>query len=167
MKQLITLLAIFSCALSYSQNVGIGTQTPQNKLHLIDTTTPVKDPLRVEKMQPQQTGDTSILVANPDSGIVRLISPTDLKVVLGVGHFYDTTEQATNDTWFDGRTIYTRVIIYANTGGPGTLVSLPNPGGTAGAVTNSFFGVNGYIINQHHLLSFNGAFGYKTYWYVR
>ena len=52
-------------------NFGINISSPTNKFHLIDNGS---DPMRIEGLNNAQTNDTSVLVTNPTSGVVRHIS---------------------------------------------------------------------------------------------
>ena len=65
---LITFFFLFSTG-SFSQNIGISTATPTNKLHILDTGLN-SDPIRIETLQLAQLGDTHVLVSNT-SGVVR------------------------------------------------------------------------------------------------
>lgn len=71
MKKVIALL-IFALTVSsniFSQNVGIGTTTPSNTLHVVPVT-PGSDPLRVEGLQ-IFTNETSVFAVNPTTGVVK------------------------------------------------------------------------------------------------
>ncbi|MEM8896944.1 MAG: hypothetical protein AAGC85_02525 [Bacteroidota bacterium] len=66
-------MGIISVLPAYSQNTGIGTRNPKNTLHIIpDINSPTRDPIRIERLQLFQSGkDTTVLVCDPDSGVVR------------------------------------------------------------------------------------------------
>ncbi|MEM6800531.1 MAG: hypothetical protein AAF696_03955 [Bacteroidota bacterium] len=58
---------------SHAQNTGIGTLTPKNTLHIsTQLDNPIKDPIRIDSLQAYQSSmDTTFLVVNPDSGVLR------------------------------------------------------------------------------------------------
>ncbi|MEM6316046.1 MAG: tail fiber domain-containing protein [Bacteroidota bacterium] len=66
---LIILISIFSNRIM-AQNVGINTTTPQNALH-VKTINSGDDPLRLELLQNAVANDTSFLVCDPATGVVR------------------------------------------------------------------------------------------------
>ncbi len=59
-----------------AQNVGVNQTAPTNSLH-VSPTAPGQDPIRVDGVQMYNIGDTSLLMINPTSGLVRYINPTD------------------------------------------------------------------------------------------
>ena len=66
-------LLVFLCFQVNAQNTGIGTLNAKNTLHIKpQSDNPVRDPLRIDSLQSYQSlGDTTFLVVDPDSGIVR------------------------------------------------------------------------------------------------
>jgi hypothetical protein len=62
---------------TYAQNVGINEQNPSNTLH-VKPFSIGDEPLRVEGVQPQLLGDTALFIHNPNSGVVRYITLTNL-----------------------------------------------------------------------------------------
>ena len=70
-------LLLISCV-SFSQSIGIGTQNPKNKLHVIDGANPV----RFEGLQSFIPSDSAILITTSDSGVVRYITISELSVML-------------------------------------------------------------------------------------
>lgn len=71
MKKIISLLILALTVSSniFSQNVGIGTTSPTNTLHILPAT-PGSDPLRVEGLQ-IFTNETSVFAVNPTTGVVK------------------------------------------------------------------------------------------------
>jgi hypothetical protein len=61
----------------FGQNVGINEENPTHTLH-VKPFSSGDEPLRVEGVQPQLVGDTAIFIHNPNSGIVRYITLTNL-----------------------------------------------------------------------------------------
>ena len=64
----------------FAQNTGVGTPNPTHTLHIKPLEiNPVKDPIRIENLQPYNAHtDSMILVVNPDSGVVRVMSASAL-----------------------------------------------------------------------------------------
>jgi hypothetical protein len=56
-------------------NTGIGTIAPSNRLHIAGT----NNPIRLEGLQPTIANDTSILITNPTTGVVRYIHIDSIK----------------------------------------------------------------------------------------
>lgn len=84
------LFCLFLLCLVYgrSQNTGIGTTQAKNSLHIsAPADNPIKDPIRIDSLQPYlSAGDTTLLVCDPDSGVVRYM-PID-KLVAKSKIFY-------------------------------------------------------------------------------
>jgi hypothetical protein len=76
--QLLFALVLFSNALPLAaQFVGVNEQNPTHSLH-VKPLNPMDEPLRVEGVRAQVLGDTTLLILNPASGVVRYISLTNL-----------------------------------------------------------------------------------------
>ena len=58
----------------------MGTLNPKNTFHIVpDPSNPVKDPIRIDSLQLFQAGkDTTVLVCDPDSGVVRYMPLSSL-----------------------------------------------------------------------------------------
>ena len=66
-------LLLFSCYDAIAQNTGIGTFNAKNTLHVSrQPDNPIVDPVRIDSLQYyQSTSDTSFVVCDPDSGVLR------------------------------------------------------------------------------------------------
>ncbi len=88
MKNVLLLIVGILFALNgISQNVGIGTTTPTNTLHIKSTS---GDPLKIEGLQGFSPSETSVLVVDPNTGIVRhmpepLVGTDNQNLTLGAG----------------------------------------------------------------------------------
>lgn len=73
-------LSLFCFLFGNSQNTGIGTFNAKNTLHIAaQADNPVKDPIRIDSLQLYQSlGDTTFLVLDPDSGVVRYMPLNNL-----------------------------------------------------------------------------------------
>lgn len=85
MNPLKYLIATFIVAFIYAnvngQHVGIGQVTPTHTLHI----TPVNngdDPIRIDGLNYFNAADTSVLIMNSATGVVKYINPSDLKRLL-------------------------------------------------------------------------------------
>jgi len=91
-----TILAFTAIALfmahSVSGQVGIGTDNPQNTLHVVPEF-PNEDPLKIENLNEFMVGDSAFLVVDPESGIVRYLSKNDVVDFLGL----DLSSSGTNE----------------------------------------------------------------------
>ncbi len=67
----VLLLCILFAQESFAQ-VGIGTESPTNTLH-IKPTDPNEDPLRIENINKIMQGDSALLVLDPNTGVVRYL----------------------------------------------------------------------------------------------
>ncbi len=67
---------------AFGQNVGVGQSAPTNTLHITPTSS--SDPIRIDGLQLYGMADTSILMVNPTTGLVKYILPADLVRVLGL-----------------------------------------------------------------------------------
>jgi len=74
---IITFVFAFLCVVTFAQNVGINESNPTNSLHI----KPIvlgNHPLRIEGVQAYTIGDTSILVLNPATGVVKYMNASEL-----------------------------------------------------------------------------------------
>ena len=78
-KLLTTLMLTVASIYGFSQNLGVGTQNPKNKLHVVDAA----NPLRLEGLQNYIATDSAILITTADSGVVRYITIADLLTKMG------------------------------------------------------------------------------------
>ncbi len=85
MKRIGSLLGlIFIISNLLSQNVGVGTANPTNTLHV----KPINigaNPLKIEGLNTYSIGDTSILMINPTTGVVKYANTTDFISLLTSG----------------------------------------------------------------------------------
>ncbi len=66
----------------FAQNVGINQNTPTNSLHI----SPINvgdDPIRIDNMQAYASGDTTLLIIDNTTGIVRFVNKSDLSGMIG------------------------------------------------------------------------------------
>lgn len=84
MKKLVTLLVLGSFLPIYlfGQNVGVGQVSPTHTLHV--TPLSANDPLRIDGLKASGNADTTIMIVNHLTGVVKYITPTDLVRLLGV-----------------------------------------------------------------------------------
>ncbi len=88
MKKLLLLATgFFFVFSSFAQNVGIGTTIPTHTLHVLSTS---GDPLRIEGLQGFSPSETSVLVIDPNTGVVRhmplpMVGTDDQNLTLGIG----------------------------------------------------------------------------------
>ncbi len=76
-----TLICLLTASALLAQNVGINEPTPTNSLH-ISPTTPGDDPLRVDGLQTYTIGDTSLLIINTTTGVVKYINFSELSSII-------------------------------------------------------------------------------------
>ncbi len=75
-----------------AQNVGVNQPTPTHSLHV----SPVNsgdDPIRIDGINAYTVGDTSLLIIDNATGVVRYITLTDLVGVLGANGSFGTDDQ--------------------------------------------------------------------------
>jgi len=84
MKQiLVTLTMILVLTVSLeAQNVGINETNPQHALH-VKPVSPSADPIRIENLNYYMNSDTTVLVQDMATGIIRYMTFGDLKLQLG------------------------------------------------------------------------------------
>lgn len=75
-------MVLLSISQIYAQNVGIGQTTPTHTLHVTPLVSGM-DPLRIDGLNYFGAGDTSILIFNNNTGVVKYINPFDLKQMVG------------------------------------------------------------------------------------
>lgn len=91
-KILLLLILIFSYSFLKAQNVGINQSNPTNSLHV----NPINigdNPLRFEGLQPYSIGDTSLLIINNSTGVVKYITSNDLVTLISNGNGLGTDNQ--------------------------------------------------------------------------
>ena len=103
MKNIRTLIVLILISKSfYGQNVGVNQQNPTNSLHI----SPVifgNDPLRIDGLQEFNSGDTSILMVNTVTGIVKYINVLDFLSITSGGNIFDN--QSIDSLTLDGLTL--------------------------------------------------------------
>lgn len=148
--------AVFFTSVSIqAQNVGINQNAPTNSLHV----SPINsgdDPLRIDGMQSYVSGDTTLMIIDNTSGIVRYVDKSDLGGMLGNILFQNSTftdslnTYVTNNTGSDTDVDSARVVgntlqIFEN----GTMISadLTNVTGTT-YVGGTGIGISGNTITN-------------------
>jgi hypothetical protein len=102
MKTIILLTALLLLSsLSLAQNVGINQANPTNSLH-ISPVTLGNDPLRIDGVQTYSVGDTSLLMINTTTGIVKYINPTDFISIISGGAGLGSDDQNLDSLTLNG-----------------------------------------------------------------
>ena len=135
MKQYITIISLAIASSAIAQNVGINQNSPTNSLH-VSPITIGDNPIRIDNMQPYTSGDTTLLIIDAPSGIVRYVNKDDLGGMLG-----DVLFQ--NSTFLDSLT--THITNGSGTGGAGdqtigstaTDITLTNGGSVSFSTINA------------------------------
>lgn len=141
---LIFILIGISYSIGYGQNVGIGQTTPTNTLHV----TPQNagdDPVRIDGLNYFTPSDTSIVVIDNNTGLVRYIDPSDLKSILGVDFETGPGVTISGDTIFLDIVSGPGISIMGNTisnTAPDVPVAITGTGGSAVTGTYPNFNVN-------------------------
>ncbi len=112
MNQLkLIILALCLSTLGHAQNVGINQASPTHSLHI----SPINNgdnPLRIDGLQSYSIGDTSLLIINNSTGIVKYITSSDLGNLLG------TNNGGTDDQQLDSLTLNNYILTtYLEDGG--------------------------------------------------
>jgi len=140
MKKITLLTLVFAAGLSYGQNVGINQPNPTNSLH-ISPITIGDDPLRVDNMQAYTSGDTTLMIIDQTTGIVRYVDKSDLGGMIGNILFQNSTflDSLNNYVGGGGGTSYT-----AGTGIGITGTTINNTGDLSSSNEyNTGFQING------------------------
>ena len=90
----------------FAQNVGINQTNPTNSLH-ISPVTLGNDPLRIDGIQTYSIGDTSLLMINTTTGIVKYINPTDFISIISGGAGLGSDDQNIDSLTLNGLTLTT------------------------------------------------------------
>ncbi len=91
-KLLLGIFSLLSFTFVNAQNVGINQATPTNSLHI----TPINigdNPIRIDGLQSYNIGDTSLLIINNATGIVKYITSSDLVTLISNGNGLGTDDQ--------------------------------------------------------------------------
>ena len=82
---ILSICSFFFCTVNVlqAQNVGIGNSNPQNTLH-ISPTVNGDHPLRIDGLNLSGASDTSIMMLNLNSGLVKYMNPDNLKDLLKI-----------------------------------------------------------------------------------
>ncbi len=155
MKIYSLLFGLASFVAIQAQNVGINQNSPTNSLHI----TPLNggdDPLRIDGMQSYISGDTTLLIIDNTTGIVRYVAKSDLGGMIGNILFQDSdftnnlttyvTNNSSTDTDIDSaRVVGNTLQIFEN----GTMVTadLTNVTGTTYS-GGTGIGITGSIITN-------------------
>ncbi len=135
MKSYLTIISLALASTAISQNIGINQNSPTNSLHV----SPINigdNPIRIDNMQSYTSGDTTLLIIDQPTGIVRYVSKSDLGGMLG-----DVLFQ--NSTFLDSLT--THITNGSGTGGAGdqtlgstgTDITLTNGGSVSFSTINA------------------------------
>jgi hypothetical protein len=103
MKYLILLPSLFIASILLGQNVGINQNSPTNSLHI----SPINsgdDPLRIDNMQSYVSGDTTLMIIDNTSGIVRYVAKSDLGGMIGDILFQNSTFTDSLNTYVTNNT---------------------------------------------------------------
>ncbi len=103
MKYLILLPSLFIASILLGQNVGINQNSPTNSLHI----SPINngdDPLRIDNMQSYVSGDTTLMIIDNTTGIVRYVAKSDLGGMLGDILFQNSTFTDSLNTYVTNNT---------------------------------------------------------------
>lgn len=106
MKVIIFLFCLISVYSLTAQNVGINQNSPTNSLHI----SPVNigdNPLRVDGLQSFSVGDTSLLMINTNTGIVKYINPSDFVSIISGGAGLGTDHQNIDSLILNGYNLTT------------------------------------------------------------
>lgn len=106
MKVIIFLFCLISVYSLTAQNVGINQSSPTNSLHI----SPVNigdNPLRVDGLQSFSVGDTSLLMINTNTGIVKYINPSDFVSIISGGAGLGTDNQNIDSLILNGYNLTT------------------------------------------------------------
>ena len=107
MKTIYLILTFIFINLSlFAQNVGINQTSPTNSLH-ISPVTIGNDPLRIDGVQSYSVGDTSLLMINTTTGIVKYINPSDFVSIINGGIGSSTDDQNIDSLTLNGLTLTT------------------------------------------------------------
>lgn len=83
-KTILLTLAMIISIFAFGQNVGVNQPNPTNSLH-VSPLNAGDDPLRIEGLNSYTLGDTSLLILNSSTGVVKFINSADLVNLLGGG----------------------------------------------------------------------------------
>ena len=101
MKNTILFFLIFISGFSLAQNVGINQSSPTNSLHI----SPVNigdNPLRIDGVQSYSIGDTSLLMINTSTGIVKYINASEFINLISNGAGLGTDDQNIDSLTLNG-----------------------------------------------------------------
>lgn len=127
-----------------AQNVGVGQTNPTNTLHVTPQNT-TDDPLRIDDLQYFTPTDTSLVVIDKQTGIVRYMNPSDLKSILNVDYTTGPGITISNDTIYLDLAAGSGISISGNTitnTAPDIPVSVTGTGATTISGTYPNFTVN-------------------------
>ncbi len=91
-KIILIVIGTLPFLLIHAQNVGINQSNPTNSLHI----NPINNgdhPLRIEGLQSYSLGDSSLLIINNSTGIVKYINSNDLVTLISNGNGLGTDDQ--------------------------------------------------------------------------
>lgn len=106
MKTIYLIFLLLLSSFYYSQNVGINQSSPTNSLHI----SPVvlgNDPLRIDGVQAYSVGDTSLLMINTSTGIVKYINPSDFITIISGNAGLGSDNQNIDSLALNGLTLTT------------------------------------------------------------
>ncbi len=140
---LFTLICLFY-SIGHGQNVGIGQTVPTNTLHVTPLNTG-DDPVRIDGLNYFSQSDTSIVVVDNSTGLVRYLYPSDLKKILGVDFVTGPGVTISGDTIFLDLLSGPGISIMGNTitnTSPDLPVSITGAGGSSVSGTYPNYTIN-------------------------
>ncbi len=149
MKNALTLLATFSLSVFVAQNIGVNQSVPTNSLHVSPVNTG-DHPIRIDGLQSYTIGDTSLLILDQASGVVKYISTTDFVNIINSGGSLGTDNQNIDSITLAG----TNLTIYIENG-TSAMVDLTSLQDADGDPTNEIELPATAVTNQ--VLTWNGT----------
>ena len=105
-KIIIACINLLFIVAGYAQNIGINQPNPTNTLHITPVTLG-NNPLRIDGVQSYSIGDTSLLMINTTTGIVKYINPSDFVSIISNGNGLGTDNQNIDSLVLNGLTLTT------------------------------------------------------------
>ncbi len=106
MKVFLSSLFLTLSFFAVAQNVGINQSNPTHSLH-ISPFSIGDNPLRIDGLQTYTVGDTSLLIINNSTGVVKYINPSDFVTLISGGAGLGTDDQNIDSLILNGYTLTT------------------------------------------------------------
>lgn len=106
MKVFLTTLLLFLSLFAFTQNVGINQTTPTHSLHISPFSTG-DNPLRIDGLQSYSIGDTSLLIINQTTGVVKFINTSEFVSIISGGAGLGSDNQNIDSLILNGYTLTT------------------------------------------------------------